>query len=276
MQHLLSKSFYAKLLSVHRVTSNRGSKTAGIDQEIWKTDEQKTQGLCQLKARGYKPQALRRIYIQKSSSNKKRGLSIPTMKDRAMQALYLLTLEPVSEELADKSSYGFRPKRSAHDAIAYCRVCLNQDNRAKWVLDADIEGCFDNISHDWLLNNIPMNKTILKKWLQSGYIYKEKYASEDKGTPQGGIISPVLANLTLDGLQNHLRKNSHKQDKINLIRYADDIVVTGRSKEILQERVIPAIKNFLSVRGLNLSKEKTKIRLFSLSCWSDTQHLKSL
>jgi len=103
-----------------------------------------------------------------------------------------------------------------------------------------------------------MNKTILNKWLKSGYIYKEKYALEDKGTPQGGIISPVLANLTLDGLTNHLRQHSERSDKVNIIRYADDIIVTGQSKEILEEKVIPALNDFLDVRGLNLSKEKTK------------------
>jgi RNA-directed DNA polymerase len=257
LQYLLSKSFYAKLLAVRRVTSSKGSKTGGVDNETWETDEEKSLGLQSLRNRGYKPKPLRRIYIPKQNG-KKRPLSIPTMKDRAMQALQLLALEPISESLSDKTSYGFRPKRSAHDAIAYCRLCLGKSDRSKWVLDADIEGCFDNIDHQWLLKNIPMNKSILEKWLKSGFIFKERYYDTDKGTPQGGIISPILANMVLDGLSEALAK-VNKSDKVNLIRYADDMLITGISKQTLVDKVLPIVEAFLSERGLRLSQEKTKI-----------------
>tara|TARA_R110001592_G_scaffold267611_1_gene533671 strand:+ start:28183 stop:28656 length:474 start_codon:yes stop_codon:yes gene_type:complete len=118
-----------------------------------------------------------------------------------MQALYLLALEPVSETTADRNSYGFRPMRSTADAIEQCFVNLSRKHSSEWVLEGDIKGCFDNISHDWLLANVPMDKAILRKWLKAGYMESNRLNSTDAGTPQGGIISPVLANLALDGLE---------------------------------------------------------------------------
>ncbi|RCW89785.1 reverse transcriptase N-terminal domain-containing protein, partial [Marinomonas foliarum] len=200
LQRLLTRSFYSKMLAVKRVTENRGKRTPGIDGKIWSTPAAKSKGALTLKHRGYQPQPLRRIYIPKSNG-KKRPLGIPTMRDRAMQSLWKLALEPVAETQADPNSYGFRPERSTADAIAHCFNALAKRTSATWVLEGDIRGCFDNISHDWLLRNITMDKVVLRKWLEAGYVEKGALFATEAGTPQGGIISPVLANLTLDGLE---------------------------------------------------------------------------
>jgi len=189
------------------------------------------------------------------------------MKDRAMQALYLMALDPVSETTADSNSYGFRKERSTADAITQSFIILSHNTSAQWILEADIKGCFDHISHDWLLNNIPMDKVKLKKWLKSGFVFNKELFPTEEGTPQGGIISPTLANMTLDGLQTMLAGKFRNRSKsknanallVNLVRYADDFIITGRNKEILEHEIMPLVKEFLSVRGLTLSEEKTKI-----------------
>lgn len=163
LQWLLTHSFHAKCLAVRRVTENRGRRTPGVDGAVWRTPESKGNAVTALKRKGYSSFPLRRLYIPKSDGKKKRPLGIPTMKDRAMQALYLLALAPVAETLADPNSYGFRPERSSKDAIEQCFRTLSRDNHAAWVLDADITGCFDNISHDWLLSRVPLDKKILAK-----------------------------------------------------------------------------------------------------------------
>lgn len=189
-----------------------------------------------------------------------RALGIPTIRDRAMQALYLLALDPVAETLADPNSYGFRKGRSTHDAIGQCFLMLGRKASAQWILEADIKSCFDHISHEWLLKHIPINQQILQKWLKAGYLNKNTLYPTDDGTPQGGIISPVLANLALDGLERKLREcSSHTRGLINLIRYADDFVVTGRTKELLETKIIPIIETHLKECNLELSQEKTRI-----------------
>lgn len=203
LQHLLTRSFSAKALAVKRVTQNHGRRTPGVDKVIWDSAAKKAKALQQLRSRGYHPQPVRRVYLEKSNG-KLRPLGIPTMKDRAMQALHLLALEPVAETTADPNSYGFRTKRSAHDAIAQSFIALSHRNSAQWILEADIQSCFDNISHAWLLNNIPMEKRILSKWLKAGFLDRHGFHTTREGTPQGSIISPVLANMTLDGLEGRL------------------------------------------------------------------------
>lgn len=264
LQWLLTHSFYGKAIAVKRVTENHGKKTPGVDGETWDTPELKARAVMSLKRRGYRPQPLRRVFIPKANG-KMRPLGIPTMKDRAMQALYLLALEPISETTADPNSYGFRPERASRDAREQCFIALASKQSAQWVLDADISGCFDNISHDWMLANIPMDKAILRKWLKSGFVWKGQMFPTEAGTPQGGIISPVLANMTLDGMERMLsscfgKKGSRKsyRNKVNLIRYADDFVITGATKEVLEEAKA-LIEKFLTERGLSLSPEKTKI-----------------
>jgi RNA-directed DNA polymerase len=190
LQWLLTHSYYAKALAIKRVTSNSGSKTAGVDKVLWTTTVAKIKAIGTLKRRGYTPQPLKRVNIKKSNGNL-RPLGIPTMKDRAMQALYLMALDPVSETMADNHSYGFRKKRSTLDAMEHCFLALSRTEAPEWILEADIKGCFDHISHKWLLENIPMDKSILRKWLKCGYLFEKQLYSTDDETPQGGIISPT-------------------------------------------------------------------------------------
>ena len=259
LQWILTHSFYAKALAVKRVTSNKGKNTPGVDGVVWKNASDKIQAVRSLKQHGYKAQPLRRIYIPKKNSNKKRPLSIPTMFDRAMQALYKLALAPVAETTADRNSYGFREQRSCADAVAAGFNALSKPNSATWIFEADITGCYDNISFSWLMDNIPMEKRILRQWLNAGYVEKGIAFPTRKGTPQGGIISPVLANMTLDGLEGVVKQAVPYRARVNFIRYADDFIITAKSRTILTRYVLPAVVSFLAERGLKLSQEKTKI-----------------
>jgi len=264
LQRLLTHSFYSKAMAVKRVTENQGRKTPGVDGEIWTMPSQKAKAVRRLQQRGYRPKPLRRVYIPKSSG-KMRPLGIPCMRDRAMQALYLLAVDPISETLGDPNSYGFRKERSTADAIEQAFTALSRKNSAQWILEGDIKACFDRISHDWLLAHIPMEKAILQKWLKAGFIDKHVLHATEEGTPQGGICSPVLANMTLDGLEAKLREKFPKQprksskEKINFVRFADDFIITGKSKEVLEEEVKPLVEAFMRERGLELSPEKTLI-----------------
>ena len=264
LQNILTRSTSAKQLAVRRVTENHGKKTPGVDKILWSTPEAKSKAITQLKRRTYKAQPLRRVYIPKSNG-KMRPLGIPTMKDRAIQALHLLALEPVAETLADKNSYGFRPERSTADARGQCYIALRLKRCPKWIMEGDIKGCFDNISHQWMLQNIPMDKGILNKWLRSGYIDRNTFHQTEEGTPQGGIISPALMNMVLDGLETELSRKFNRtykegyKNKVHLCRYADDFVITGDSKQLLENEVKPLVVKFLQQRGLILSPEKTKI-----------------
>ena len=258
LQWLLTHSRCAKLLAVRRVVQNAGARTPGVDGTVWKSPKEKFFAALSLQRRGYKAQPLRRIYIPKKNG-KQRPLGIPTMSDRAMQALYLLALEPIAEIQADKHSYGFRPKRSAADAIGQCFLTLSRKNSAQWIFEGDIKACFDDISHRWLMANIPTDKTVLKQWLAAGYMEKNAFYETPAGTPQGGIISPTLANITLDGLAQVVAQITTKTDKVHLVRYADDFIITGNSRETLERKVKPAVITFLAERGLTLSEEKTSI-----------------
>lgn len=258
LQWLLTHSFFAKLLAVKRVTQNTGKRTPGIDGVVWKTDRQKMSAAYELKRAGYRAQPLRRIYIPKKNG-KLRPLGIPTKSDRAQQALHLMGLMPIAEILADKNSYGFRPKRSTHDAIQQCFNLLSRGCAPQWVLEGDIKACFDKISHSWLKKHIMMDKYVLKQWLKAGYIEKDALCNTEDGTPQGGLASPTMANIVLDGLEKTILDIARKGEKVNFVRYADDFICTANSKEILENKVQPAIINFLKERGLELSLEKTKI-----------------
>ncbi len=258
LQWLLTHSYAAKLLAVHRVTTNRGAKTPGVDNVIWRTGKQKLHAVFNLKRHGYRPQPLRRVYIPKPNG-KLRPLSIPTLHDRAMQALHALALAPIAETLADRNSYGFREGRCCADALEQCFKLLARKTSALWVLEGDIRACFDEISHEWLLAHVPLDKRLLRAWLQAGYWEKGQLFPTPAGTPQGGLISPLLANLTLDGMEQTVKAVTRAGDKVNLVRYADDFAVTGATRELLEQKVQPALTAFLHQRGLELSEQKTVI-----------------
>ena len=260
LQRLLTCSFSGKALAVKRVTDNQGRHTPGVDGVLWKTSASKHKAIGTLRRRGYRPQPLRRVCIPKANG-KTRPLGIPTMKDRATQALHLLALLPLAETTADDNSYGFRPGRSTADAVAQCYQTLCRKDTATWVLEGDIRGCFDNISHEWMLRHVPTDRKVLRQWLKAGFVENRILFPTEAGTPQGGIISPTLANLTLDGLEGLLRKKfpppRSPRPKVNLIRYADDFIITGSTKELLENEVKPLVEQFLHDRGLQLSPEKT-------------------
>jgi RNA-directed DNA polymerase len=268
------------MLAIRHVATSSGAKTPGIDNVVWKTPEDKAKALETLgniikTPNTYKASPLKRIMIPKTNSNELRPLGIPTLTDRSVQALYLLALDPAIETNSDARSFGFRKFRSQHDAIAYIRSTLDKKSSASFILEADIAKCFDNISHQFLMDNTPTpHKHVLEQWLKSGYVFEGKFYETKAGTPQGGIISPLLCNLALNGLEKQimdtfpsrkrtpLTQGGLKKDgvlnKVNFCRYADDFIVTGGSEEILNQiRLI--IEEFLKPRGLELKEAKTRI-----------------
>ncbi len=271
LQYLLTHSYYAKLLAARKPTQNTGKRTAGVDGETWSSSEAKMKAALSLTDKKYVAKPLKRVYIEKHGSNKKRPLGIPTMHDRAMQSLYALAIEPIAEGTGDRTSFGFRKFRSTHDACQQVFFCMCSKNAPQWALEGDIKGCFDNISHQWLIDNIPIDKSILKQFLKAGYVFDRHMFPTEAGTPQGGIISPILANMTLDGIEKLLADKYHTKSKsgrinnyhaakhkVNFVRYADDFIVTAKTEEIAKE-VKELIKDFLKDRGLELSDEKTLI-----------------
>ena len=270
LQYLITHSFYGKALAIKRVTSNKGKKTPGVDGIVWLTPSKKMKALYKLNANGYQASPLKRVYIKKYGKKEKRPLSIPTMKDRAMQALYLIALEPLAETNADVVSFGFRKYRSAHDAQRHIHNLLAKKVSPQWIIEGDIKSCFDKISHDWMLKNIPLEKSILNKFLKAKYLFNRKLFPTTEGAAQGGIISPTIANMVLDGLEDAVAKNfwpskkGRKESKathrngVNVVKYADDFIITAYSETTARE-IIKVVADFLNERGLELSPTKTKI-----------------
>lgn len=266
LQHLLTHSCSGKAFAVKRVTTNNGSRTPGIDGLVWDTPAQKARAIEALRQHGYRALPLRRMYIPKTDgTGRQRPLSIPTMADRAMQALYLLALDPIAETLGAPNSYGFRTERSTADAIEQCFNVLARQHAPQWLLEGDIRACFDGISHEWVLAHIPMDKAMLQKWLKAGFREKHLRYPTEAGVPQGGICSPVMANLALDGLERLLRgyyppnTKRAQRAKVNLVRYCDDFIITGSSQALLEQEIKPLVEQFLHTRGLELSQAKTHI-----------------
>jgi len=285
LQKLLLRNPHAKLVAVHTVTTlNKGKKTAGIDEQIITSSEDKLKLAQNLRLNG-KANLVRRVWIPKPGKTEKRPLGIPTIHDRAKQALCKLALEPEWEAKFEPNSYGFRPGRSAHDAIEAIYLNLHH-NEDKYVFDADIRKCFDMINHEALLtklNTFPLMKDQISAWLKAGifdqYAKTPKTSIPSMGTPQGGVISPLLANIALHGLEEHLlnfvssrkfpkphekaaRGAKAKRAALGIVRYADDFVIIHRNLAIMQ-LVIEETKAWLSGIGLTISEEKSALKLAS-------------
>ena len=277
LQKLLVRSHSARLLAVKRVTQeNKGKYTPGIDGQIYATSKERSElveNVRQTNVSNYKCKPLRRVFIPKSSGDK-RPLGIPTVKDRVMQMLVKLALEPEWEARFESHSCGFRPGRRCMDAIWQIWNSIKihgSQKRSPWILDADISGCFDNINHDALLKRVPVFRETVRRWLKSGIIEFGKYYRTKAGTPQGGIISPLLANIALDGMERlfgaenskgNYSLPSHRSGEnkgLNLVRYADDFVVTAPTRERIIDYVLPKLRSFLKERGMKLNEAKTHI-----------------
>jgi RNA-directed DNA polymerase len=241
------------------VTEHTGRKTPGVDGDLWDTPEKKAQAMARIaRWQRYRPLPLQRIYIPEQNG-KRRPLSMPAMVDRARPALYLQALQPIAETVAAPNSYGFRPKRQCADAIDQCFNGLRQHTAATWILEGDIHGFFDNIAVSWIEAPIPMHKRVLSQWLRSGFIDHGALYPTTAGVPQGGIISPVVSNLVLDGLEAVVHGGAwpRRVHHINDVRWADDVIVTANSRQVLEETILPRITAFLAERGVRLSTEKT-------------------
>ncbi len=267
LQKTLMRSWSARLLSVRRVTQdNQGKKTAGIDGVKNVLPHNRFELAKSLRLTG-KSKPTRRVWIPKPGKDEKRPLGIPTMTDRALQALAKIVLEPEWEAKFEPNSYGFRPGRSCHDAIEAIFISMVQ--MPKFVLDADISKCFDKINHNKLLqklNTFPSMRRQVKAWLKAGVFDNGIYEETNFGTPQGGVISPLLANIALHGMESVIKEyarnmkgsKAKNQCSLSLIRYADDFVIMHKSLTVIQETKI-LIENWLNDIGLELSLKKTKI-----------------
>ena len=271
LQRLLTHAFSAKAVAVKRVTEHHGKRTPGVDGVLWETPEKKAQAVATLRQRGDRTQPLRRVSIAKSGGRGKRPLSIPCRKDRVMQALYLLALDPIAETLADPNSYGFRLERSTADAIDQCHRVLAQRWSAQWILEGDIRSCCESFSHDWLVAHIPMDQAILRKWLKAGCMDTHVRSPTEAGVPQGGVAAPVIMHLALNGMERHMKAAFPKSQggirtKVHVSKFAEDFIATGPSKTFLEDEVQPLVEQCLAARGLELSYEKTRITHIEDGC----------
>lgn len=260
IQQKIVRSFAARALAVRKVTTNAGCKTSGVDGIIWDELSARVKAIEELRVisenlNSYKPGSVKRVWVPEVNGDK-RPLGIPNMKDRAIQALIALAIDPLVEESSDRNSFGFRKSRSAEDAICRIRYLLDKTWSPRWILVAGIENCFDHITHEAILSRTPLySKQPIEEWLKAGIFEFGTIIESESGTPQGGVISPILCNIALNGLE----KAIPDKPKVNVVRYADDFIVTAPTKKFLEKEAIPAIKEFLKQRGLNLSPTKTRI-----------------
>lgn len=256
LMKLMLRSYSNLLHSVHLVTEkNKGRRTAGVDNQVALTPKDKTELVREMIGRIHRQvKPVKRIRIPKDGTSKTRPLGIPTIKDRIAQAMLKNALEPSWEARFEPNSYGFRPGRSCHDAIQQCWINFNARAHRVWILDADIKGAFDNIDHDFILNRLGTvpGRELVKKWLKAGYVEADMLHATETGTPQGGVISPLLLNIALDGLESFLGS------KYGVVRYADDFVICARTRSEI-ESARNSISQWLAERGLALHEEKTKI-----------------
>jgi len=263
-QKRLVRSLPARLLAVRHVSDSIAKP--GIDNIKWETGADKMRAALSLTSKGYIAQPMRYIIIRPKGSAKERHIQIPTFYDRAMQTLYAYSLDPVSESYADKKSFAYRKGRSMQDVHTHIINALENKNPPKYLVKTDVKACYGSISHDWLIENIPMEKAVLKQFLKAGHVFcGELFPPDDFGISLGSSLSPILANMTLDGAAQTIyeRLNGKGYEGIdyvdgNFIRFADDILVTARTRESA-EKIVRTLDAFFAVRGLKLSPEKTRI-----------------
>lgn len=257
LMKLMLRSYFNLLVAVRRVTQvNKGKKTAGVDKHVALTPKARW---ALVRSMGehtlWKAKPTRRVYIPKAGKpGQKRPLGIPTTRNRVAQAIVKNALEPCWEAQFEPNSYGFRPGRSIHDAIEHCWNLLQKGRRRPWILDADLRSAFDKISHEHILKAIGQmpGRELVKAWLKAGYVEAEFFHETESGTPQGGVISPCLLNIALNGLQDALGP------VYGYVRYADDFIVCASSREQLEAAKL-TIEEWLKPRGLELNSEKTRI-----------------
>lgn len=274
LQKLLARSTSNQLLAIRRVTQeNKGKHTPGVDGKVYLTGAARMRLFQQgLDLRGYRPQPVRRTYIPKGDDGTdQRPLGIPTVRDRVMQTIVKTSLEPEWEARFEANSYGYRPGRCPMDAIVQLHVTLCREGSSEWILDADIRACFDNLAHEPLLARVPVFKTVIQRWLKAGVVELRHYQPTEVGAPQGGSISPLLCNIALDGMERLFGAESQKGKPlmpsrrqgrnrgISLIRFADDLVATAPSREVIETYVLPRLTVFLAQRGLEINAAKTRI-----------------
>lgn len=252
LQNLQVSSEQARQLAVRHVLGNQGAHTPGVDGVIWDSPNIIVKVQANLKSqctgKDYKAMAVKRVWIPKPGKAALRPLGIPTLFDRAMQALWAMAQLPISEYEADPNSYGSRPGRSTHDALFQIQRILTSRYCPRI-----IKGFFDNINHQWIMENIPIHKVVLSQWLKAGILDKGQQSPSESGVPQGGIISPMIANMVLDGLED-LVKREIGFKYIHVIRYMDDFIINNR---VYNSHIMTIVERFQAERGLTLNKEKT-------------------
>ncbi len=259
-QKNIAFSIDAKLLAVRHVCET--SAGSGVDCIKWTTPEEKMRAALSLSSRNYRAMPARLLLIR-SKNGRQRRIHIETYHDRAMQALYSYALDPIAESWGDRKSFAYRKGRSAYDMHQYIMAAFSGKDAPAWAVIADVKKCYENISHEWILRHIPLVKSVLKEFLSAGYVFAGELFPMDVGIGIGCTLSPIIANMTLDGMQEYIFRHLHPEGEIdyddgNLLRYADDIIISAKTEaSALKIKII--VQDFLYERGLELSSQKSRI-----------------